>query len=495
MSREMLMLVDALAREKNVAPEVVFGALEMALASATKKRIKGDADVRVEIDHETGEHKAFRRWLVVTEQELESEDNQILLVDAQYDHPDIQVGDYVEEPVEAMEFGRIGAQAAKQVILQKIRDAEREQILNDFLERKEHLVTGVVKRMDRGNAIIESGRIEGFLHRDQMIARENLRVGDRVRAYLAKIERSGRGPQLVLSRTAPEFIAKLFELEVPEIEEGLIEIKGAARDPGLRAKIAVKSNDPRIDPIGTCIGLRGSRVTSVTNELAGERVDIILWSPDPAQFVINALAPAEVSRIVVDEDKHSIDVVVEEDQLGKAIGSNGQNVRLASELTGWELNIITEEVASEKKAKETESIRSLFMEKLDVDEEVAQILVDEGFSTLEEVAYVPITEMQEIEAFDEEIIEELRTRARNALLTAAIVGEEKVEASAGDLLSLEGMDPETARLLAAKGVHTTEDLADLAVDDLVEMTEMDEERAKQLIMAARAPWFAEKSAD
>jgi N utilization substance protein A len=487
----MLMLVDALAREKNVAPEVVFGALEMALASATKKRVKGDADVRVEIDHETGDYKAFRRWLVVNEQELESEDNQILLVDAQYDHPDIQLGDFVEEPMEAVEFGRIGAQAAKQVILQKIRDAEREQILNDFLERKEHLVTGVVKRMDRGNAIIESGRIEGFLHRDQMIPRENLRVGDRVRAYLAKIERSGRGPQLVLSRTAPEFIAKLFELEVPEIEEGLIEIKGAARDPGLRAKIAVKSNDPRIDPIGTCIGLRGSRVTSVTNELAGERVDIILWSPDPAQFVINALAPAEVSRIVVDEDKHSIDVVVEEDQLGKAIGSNGQNVRLASELTGWELNIITEEVASEKKAKETESIRSLFMEKLDVDEEVAQILVDEGFSTLEEVAYVPITEMQEIEAFDEEIIEELRTRARNALLTAAIVGEEKVEASAGDLLSLEGMDPETARLLAAKGVHTTEDLADLAVDDLVEMTEMDEERAKQLIMAARAPWFTE----
>ncbi len=490
MSREMLMLVDALAREKNVAPEVVFGALEMALASATKKRVKGDADVRVEIDHETGEYKAFRRWLVVTEQELESEDNQILLVDAQYDHPDIQLGDYVEEPMEAVEFGRIGAQAAKQVILQKIRDAEREQILNDFLERKEHLVTGVVKRMDRGNAIIESGRIEGFLHRDQMIARENLRVGDRVRAYLSKVERSGRGPQLVLSRTAPEFIMKLFELEVPEIEEGLIEIKGAARDPGLRAKIAVKSNDPRIDPIGTCIGLRGSRVTSVTNELAGERVDIILWSPDPAQFVINALAPAEVSRIVVDEDKHSIDVVVEEEMLGKAIGSNGQNVRLASELTGWELNIITEEVASEKKAKETESILSLFMEKLDVDEEVAQILVDEGFSTLEEVAYVPITEMQEIEAFDEEIIEELRTRARNALLTAAIVGEEKVEASAGDLLSLDGMDPETARLLAAKGVHTTDDLADLAVDDLVEMTEMDEERAKQLIMAARAPWFA-----
>lgn len=490
MSREMLMLVDALAREKNVDPDIVFGALEMALASATKKRVKGDADVRVEIDRETGDYEAFRRWQVVTEQELESEDNQILLVDAQYDHPDIEVGDFVEEPLEAVEFGRIGAQAAKQVILQKIRDAEREQILNDFLERKEHLVTGVVKRMDRGNAIIESGRVEGFLHRDQMIARENLRVGDRVRAYLSKIERGGRGPQLVLSRTAPEFIMKLFELEVPEIEEGLIEIKAAARDPGLRAKIAVKSNDQRIDPIGTCIGLRGSRVTSVTNELAGERVDIILWSPDPAQFVINALAPAEVSRIVVDEDKHSIDVVVEEDQLGKAIGSNGQNVRLASELTGWELNIITEEEASSKKAKESETIRDLFMENLDVDEEVAQILVDEGFSTLEEVAYVPLAEMQEIEAFDEEIINELRNRARNALLTAAIAGEEKVEASAGDLLSLEGMDPETARLLAAKGVHTTEDLADLAVDDLVEMTEMDEERAKQLIMTARAPWFA-----
>ncbi|NWG38369.1 MAG: transcription termination/antitermination protein NusA [Hydrogenophilaceae bacterium] len=490
MSREMLMLVDALAREKNVDPEIVFGALEMALASATKKRVKGDADVRVAIDRQTGDYEAFRRWQVVTEQELESEDNQILLVDAQYDHPDIQVGDYIEEPLEAVEFGRIGAQAAKQVILQKIRDAEREQILNDFLERKEHLVTGVVKRMDRGNAIIESGRVEGFLHRDQMIPRENLRVGDRVRAYLSKIERGGRGPQLVLSRTAPEFIMKLFELEVPEIEEGLIEIKAAARDPGLRAKIAVKSNDQRIDPIGTCIGLRGSRVTSVTNELAGERVDIILWSPDPAQFVINALAPAEVSRIVVDEDKHSIDVVVEEDQLGKAIGSNGQNVRLASELTGWELNIITEEEASEKKAKETESIRNLFMERLDVDEEVAQILVEEGFSTLEEVAYVPMAEMQEIEAFDDEIINELRNRARNSLLTAAIAGEERVEASAGDLLSLEGMDPETARLLAAKGVHTTEDLADLAVDDLVEMIGMEETRAKQLIMTARAPWFA-----
>ena len=490
MSREILLLVDALAREKNVDKDIVFGALELALASATKKRFPGDVDVRVAIDRQSGDYEAFRRWQVVSEQELESEDHQVLLVDARDEHPDVQLGDYLEEPLEAVEFGRIGAQAAKQVILQRIRDAEREQILNDFLARKEHLVTGVVKRLDRGNAIIESGRVEGFLHRDQMIPRENLRVGDRVRAYLSRIERNARGPQLVLSRTAPEFIMKLFELEVPEIEEGLMEIKAAARDPGLRAKIAVKSNDQRIDPIGTCIGLRGSRVTSVTNELAGERVDIILWSPDPAQFVINALAPAEVSRIVVDEEKHSMDVVVEEDQLGKAIGASGQNVRLASELTGWEINLVTEQEATEKQAGETETIRKLFMAQLDVDEEVAQILVDEGFSSLEEVAYVPLAEMQEIEAFDEGIINELRNRARNALLTAAIAGEEKVESSAGDLLSLEGMDEETARTLASKGVRTSEDLADLAVDDLVELTGMEAERAKALIMTARAPWFA-----
>jgi N utilization substance protein A len=485
------MLVDALAREKNVDREVVFGALEQALASATKKRFKEDADVRVSINRETGDYESFRRWKVVSEDELESEDYQILLVDAREKHPDIELGDYIEEPLENVEFGRIGAQAAKQVILQKIRDAEREKIISDFLERKEHLVTGVVKRMDRGNAIIESGRVEGFLHRDQMIPRENLRVGDRVRAYLLRIDRGPRGPQVILSRTAPEFIMKLFELEVPEIEEGLLEIKAAARDPGLRAKIAVVSHDPRIDPIGTCIGLRGSRVTAVTNELAGERVDIIHWSADPAQYVINALAPAEVSSIVVDEDRHSMDVVVEEDQLAMAIGRGGQNVRLASELTGWDLNIMTREAAEAKQASEVELVRALFIEKLDVDEEVAQILADEGFSTLEEVAYVPLNEMLEIESFDEALVNELRTRARNALLTEAIAGEEKVEASAGDLLSLEGMDPETARALAAKGVHTTEDLAELSVDELMEMADIDEARAKQLIMDARAPWFAE----
>ncbi len=491
MSREMLMLADALAREKNVDKEVVFEALEQALAQATKKRFKEDADVRVSIDRDSGDYESFRRWQVVTETELESEDFQILLVDAQDTHPDIEVGDYIEEPLENVEFGRIGAQAAKQVILQKIRDAEREQIIQDFLARKEHLVNGVVKRIDRGNAIIESGRVEGFLHRDQMIPRENLRVGDRVRAYLLRIDRGNRGPQVILSRTAPEFIMKLFELEVPEIEEGLLEIKAAARDPGLRAKIAVVSHDPRIDPIGTCIGLRGSRVTSVTNELAGERVDIIHWSADPAQYVINALAPAEVSSIVVDEDKHSMDVVVDEEQLAMAIGRGGQNVRLASELTGWELNIMSREAADEKQSTESRKTLDLFISKLDVDEEVAQILVDEGFSTLEEVAYVPLNEMLEIEAFDEDLVNELRNRARNALLTAAIVGEEQVEASAGDLLSLDGMDAETARTLASKGVHTTEDLAELAVDELTEMAAMDAERAKQLIMAARAPWFAQ----
>ena len=361
----------------------------------------------------------------MTEADLESEGYQILLIDAQDKIPDIEIGDYIEEPLENIEFGRIGAQAAKQVILQKIRDAEREQIISDFLARKEHLVNGVVKRIDRGNAIIESGRVEGFLHRDQMIPRENLRVGDRVRAYLLRIDRGVRGPQVVLSRTAPEFIMKLFELEVPEIEEGLLEIKAAARDPGLRAKIAVVSHDPRIDPIGTCIGLRGSRVTSVTNELAGERVDIIHWSAEPAQYVINALAPAEVSSIVVDEDKHSMDVVVDEEQLAMAIGRGGQNVRLASELTGWDLNIMSRAAAEEKQTAKAARSLALFIEKLDVDEEVAQILVDEGFSTLEEVAYVPLNEMLEIEAFDEDLVNELRNRARNALLTAAIVGEEE----------------------------------------------------------------------
>lgn len=490
MSREILLVVDVMSREKNVSKDVIFSALELALASATKKRFHEDVDVRVDVDRETGEYSSCRRWHVVPDDAVEFPERQIGLTDALARNAEIELDGYIEEPLEPVEFGRIGAQAAKQVILQKIREAEREQILNDFLQREEYLVTGTIKRMERGNAIIESGRIEALLPREQMIPKENLRIGDRVRAYLSRVDRAGRGPQLILSRIAPEFLVKLFELEVPEIEEGVLEIKSAARDPGARAKIAVKSNDQRIDPIGTCVGMRGSRVQAVTSELAGERVDIILWSPDPAQFVINAMAPAEISSIVVDEEKHSMDVVVDTDQLAQAIGRLGQNVRLASELTGWTLNIMTEEEADLKNQEESTAIITQFMQKLDVDEEVAGILVREGFSTLEEVAYVPISEMLEIESFDEDTVNELRSRARNALLTEAIASEEKVAAPSAELLAMEGMDDKTARTLASKAVVTMDDLADLAVDDLVEMTGMDSERAKDLIMTARAPWFA-----
>jgi N utilization substance protein A len=491
MSREILMLVDALAREKNVNRDVVFGALEMALASATKKRFQEEADVRVAIDRDTGDYESFRRWQVVPDDQVENPPAQIPLSEAMKVHADIQPEEFIEEPLEPIEFGRIGAQAAKQVILQKIRDAEREQILNDFLERNEKLVTGTIKRLERGNAIIESGRIEALLPRDEMIPKENLRPGDRVRAYLVKIDRTARGPQLILSRNAPEFIIELFRLEVPEIEDGLLEIKSAARDPGVRAKIAVKSNDPRTDPIGTCVGMRGSRVQAVTGELAGERVDIVNWNADPAQFVIGALAPAEVSGIVVDEEKHSMDVVVDEENLAIAIGRSGQNVRLASDLTGWTLNVMTEEASKQKTEEETSVIRQVFIEKLDIDEDVASILIQEGFSTLEEIAYVPINELLEIDAFDEDTVNELRNRARNALLTAAIANEEQVEAEEKDLQSLEGMDPELAATLAAAGVKTRDDLGDLGVDELIEIAEMDEEKAKALIMAARAHWFDE----
>lgn len=495
MSREIMLVADALAREKNVDREIVFSALELALASATKKRFSEEVEVRVSIDRESGEYESFRLWEVVADSDYLDEGLQMPLSEAQKKNAEIQVGEFIEEHLEPVEFGRIGAQTAKQVILQKIREAEREQILSDFLMRKEHLVTGVIKRMERGSAIIESGRIEAILPRDQMIPRENLRIGDRVRAYLLKIDRQARGPQLILSRVAPEFVVKLFELEVPEIEEGLIEIKAAARDPGARAKIAVKSNDPRIDPQGTCIGMRGSRVQAVTSELGGERVDIVLWSPEPAQFVINALSPAEVSSIVVDEEKHSMDVVVDEEQLALAIGRTGQNVRLASELSGWTLNIMTPDEAQQKNVEESTSIKTEFMQKLDVDEEVADVLVQEGFSTIEEIAYVPLSEMLEMESFDEDTINELRARARNVLLTAEIASEEKVEHVAEDLATMEGMDGETIRKLAEHGVDNVEALADLSTDDLVEMTGMEEERAKTLIMTARAPWFAAEQAN
>ncbi len=491
MSRDVLLLVDALAREKNVDKEIVFGALESALASATKKRfIAEEADVRVSIDRQTGEYESFRRWQVMDDETFETPELHIKLEEAQKRDPEIQLEEFIEEPLENIDFGRIGAQAAKQVIFQKIRDAEREQILADFMERNEHLVSGTIKRIERGNAIVEFGKIEALLPRDQMIPKENLRVGDRVRAYLLRVDRTVRGPQIILTRISAEFLKKLFELEVPEIEEGILEIVSASRDPGSRAKIAVRSHDQRLDPIGTCVGMRGSRVQAVTTELAGERVDIILWSDDPATFVINALAPAEVTSIVVDEDKHSMDVVVEEDNLAQAIGRGGQNVRLAGELTGWEINLMTVEQSAEKNEAEFSRVRDLFVAKLDVDEEVADILVQEGFNTIEEVAYVPLEEMLEIESFDEATVEELRSRARNSLLTAAIANEEQVGHNIEDLLKIEGMDPETARTLAGKGVGTQEALADLDTEELVELTGMDGERANQLIMTARAPWFA-----
>ena len=488
MSREILLLVDALAHEKNVARDVIFTALELALASATKKKFEADVDIRVEIDKESGEYESFRCWTIVEDELLEIPEAELSPTDDRA--KDLEVGDVIKEAIDSVEFGRIGAQAAKQVILQKVREAEREQILNDFLARDEKLVSGQIRRMERGNAIIEVGRLDAVLPRDHMIPKENLRVGDRVRAILSKIETGMRGPQLILSRTAPEFLIRLFEFEVPEIEEGLLEIMSASRDPGLRSKIAVKANDQRLDPVGTCVGMRGSRVQAVTGELAGERVDIVLWSIEPAQFVINAMAPAEVSSIVVDEDKHSMDLVVVEDQLAQAIGRNGQNIRLASELTGWELNILTEEESDQKNKEEYTSASQLFIEKLDVDEDVADILVQEGFSSIEEVAYVPLEEMVQIEAFDEDTVNELRSRASAAILTAAIAKEESVVDPAEDLKSMDGMDIDMAKLMASKGIVTMEDLAELSVDELLELVKIDEEKAKTLIITARAPWFA-----
>ncbi|CAJ0770810.1 transcription termination factor NusA [Ralstonia chuxiongensis] len=491
MSREVLLLVDALAREKNVDKDVVFGALEAALASATKKRFEEDVDVRVAIDRESGEHETFRRWLVVPDDAgLQEPDKQILLFEAKEQNPDLDVDDFVEEQIESVEFGRIGAQAAKQVILQRIRDAEREQILNDYLERGEKVMTGTIKRADKKGLIVETGRVEALLARDQMIPKENLRTGDRVRAYILNVDRTARGPQIELSRTCPEFLIKLFENEVPEMEQGLLEIKAAARDPGVRAKIAVVAHDKRIDPIGTCVGVRGTRVTAVRNEVGGEAVDIVLWSEDPAQFVIGALAPAQVQSIVVDEEKHSMDVVVDEENLAVAIGRSGQNVRLASELTGWQINIMTPAESAQKQAEESSVVRQLFMAKLDVDEEVADILIEEGFSSLEEVAYVPLQEMLEIEAFDEDTVNELRNRARDVLLTMELAKEEKVEKVSQDLRDLEGLTPELIGKLAEGNIQTRDDLAELAVDELVEMTGVDEEQAKALIMKAREHWFS-----
>ncbi len=489
MSREILLLVDALAREKNVEREVVFDALEHALASAMKKRFQEDVDVRVAIDRSTGEHEGFRRWRVVPDEAgLQEPDRQELLSDAQELVPGVAVDDYIEEALEPIEFGRIGAQAAKQAILQRIRDAEREQMLNDFLDRGENVVSGSVKRMDKGDAIIESGKIEARLPRTEMIPRENIRVGDRVRAWVLKVDRAARGQQVILSRTAPEFIRALFENEVPEIEQGLLEIKAAARDAGVRAKIAVVAYDARIDPIGTCVGMRGSRVTAVRNELGGEQVDIVLWSEDPAEFVIGALAPAHVESIVVDEDQHAMDVVVDAENLPKAIGARGQNVRLASELTGWQINIMTPEESREREEEERAALREVFISRLDVDSTIADILIDEGFSGLEEVAYVPIQELLDIEAFDEDTVQELRARARNALLTEAIAQEERVK-TAQELMDIEGMTPALLSTLAEHHILSLDDLGELASDELAELTGLDEDAASGMIMQARAHWF------
>ena len=490
MNRELLMLVDAIAREKSVEREVVFGAVEAALASATKKLHGGEIDVRVSVDRETGVYETFRRWHVVpNEAGLQIPDAEVLLFEAQEQIEDIEVDDYIEEPIDSVTIGRIGAQAAKQVILQKIRDAEREQLLTDFLSRGDKIFVGSVKRLDKGDIIVESGRVEGRLRRSEMIPKENLRVGDRVRAVILEVDATLRGPQIILSRSAPEFMTELFALEVPEIEQGLLEIKSCARDPGSRAKIAVVSHDRRVDPIGTCVGVRGSRVNAVTNELAGERVDIVLWSEDPAQFVIGALAPANVQSIVVDEERHAMDVVVDEENLAIAIGRGGQNVRLASEMTGWRINIMSAEESAAKQTEESDALRKLFVDKLDVDAEVAEILIAEGFTSLEEVAYVPMQEMLEIESFDEDTVTELRTRAKDALLTMDIVREEKVDKVSQDLRDLEGLDAEIIARLSDGGVNTRDDLADLAVDELTAMSGIDEEHAKTLIMKAREHWF------
>jgi N utilization substance protein A len=494
MSKEILMVVDAVSNEKGVEKEIIFEAIEAALASATRRKHGEDIDVRVAIDRETGDYDTFRRWLVFEDDstELEFPDRELRMIDAVDIDPDAEPGGYVEEPMESVEFGRIAAQTAKQVIVQKVREAEREQVVEEYKDREGEMLSGLVKRVDRNGVYIDlGGNAEGFVPRDQMVPREPVRPQDRIKALLTEVRSEPRGPQLFMTRTSPQFLVELFKIEVPEVGQGLIDILGAARDPGLRAKFAVRSNDNRIDAVGACVGMRGSRVQAVSNELAGERVDIILYDENPAQFVVNAMSPAEVVSIVVDEDAHSMDIAVEEDKLSQAIGRGGQNIRLASELSGWELNVMTAADAEQKSEAETKELIEMFSKQLDVDEEIGLILVQEGFSTIEEVAYVPASELIAIEEFDEEIVDELRSRARDVLLTQAIVNEEKIDEAepADDLLNLEGMDKGLAYQLASNGVVTREDLAELATDDLLEINEMDAEQAAALIMKAREHWF------
>jgi len=497
MSKEILMVVDAVSNEKGVEKDIIFEAIEAALASASRRKHGEDIDVRVAIDRETGDYDTFRRWLVFEDEstELEFPDRELRMIDAVDVEEDAEPGGYVEVPMESVEFGRIAAQTAKQVIVQKVREAEREQVVEEYQEREGEMLSGLVKRVDRNGVYIDlGGNAEGFVPREHMVPREPVRPQDRIKALLIEVRSEPRGPQLFMTRTSPQFLVELFKIEVPEVGQGLIDILGSARDPGLRAKIAVRSNDNRIDAVGACVGMRGSRVQAVSNELAGERVDIILWDENAAQFVVNAMSPAEVVSIVVDEDSHSMDIAVEEDKLSQAIGRGGQNIRLASELSGWELNVMTAADAEQKSESEMKDLIGLFSKQLDVDEEIGLILVQEGFSTIEEVAYVPASELVEIEEFDEDIVGELRSRARDVLLTQAIVQEEKIDEAepAEDLLELEGMDKGLAFLLASKGVVTREDLAELATDDLLELNEMDAEEAAALIMKARAHWFAEE---
>ncbi len=502
MNRQILEVVEAVSNEKGVAREIIFDALEAALASATRRKHGEDIDVRVAIDTKTGAYETFRRWKVFADDssELEVPERELRLDDARDVDPNAEVDGFVEVPMESVAFGRIAAQTAKQVIVQKVREAERAQVVEEYKDRVMTLVSGTVKRVDRNGVYVDlGGSAEGFVPREHMVPREIARTQDRIKALLREVRSETRGPQLFLSRTAPEFLIELFKIEVPEVGQGLIQILGAARDPGVRAKIAVKSLEPRIDPVGACVGMRGSRVQAVSNEIAGERVDIIPWVENPAQFVINAMQPAEVSSIVVDEDAHSMDVAVPEDRLSQAIGRGGQNVRLASELTGWRLNVMSEHAAVEKSESEQLELRELFMKQLDVDEDVATILVQEGFSSIEEIAYVPTTELVGIEEFDEQIVEELRSRARDMLLTLAIASEEKVEQAgpADDLLEIEGMEKELAYELAARGVRTRDDLAEQSLDELEGVPGLEPERAGKLIMAARAHWFeaAEQASD
>lgn len=496
--KEIVDAVESVANEKSIDKEIIFDALEAALASTTRKRLGEESDARVSINRKNGDYEVFQRWKVFADdsRELEFPQRELRLEDALDIDPKAVVGEYVEVPLPAETFGRIDAQTAKQVIVQKVREAERAQVVEAYQDRLGTLVSGIVKRVDRNGVYVDLGQnAEGFVPRENLIPREPIRTQDRLKAFLREIRSEPRGPQLFLSRTAPEFLIELFKLEVPEVGQGLIQILGAARDAGVRAKISVKSLDPRIDPVGACVGMRGSRVQAVSNEIAGERVDIIPFEDNPAQFVINAMQPAEVTSIVVDEDQHSMDIAVAEEKLSQAIGRGGQNIRLASELTGWKLNIMSEQQAEEKSEAETLQLRDTFMKALDVDADVATILVQEGFSTIEEIAYVPTNELLAIEEFDDDIVRELRNRARDVLLTQAIASEETTDGvPAADLLSLEGMDEALAKALAGRGICTRDELAEQSIEDLEGIAVLDESRAGKLIMAARAHWFTDDAA-